>query len=45
MYAVDLFGHTVVRTPDRTLRTAEFPGVKPRQILELLALGRGEPVL
>jgi SARP family transcriptional regulator, regulator of embCAB operon len=45
MYGIDLFGHTVVRTPDRTLRTPEFPGVKPRQILELVALGRGEPVL
>jgi DNA-binding SARP family transcriptional activator len=43
-FGVHLFGHTAVHTPDRTLRASDFTGVKPRQILELIALGRGEPV-
>jgi len=43
-FTVHLFGHTTVRTPARTLRASDFSGVKPRQILELIALGRGEPV-
>ena len=43
-FGVHLFGHTTVHTPDRTLRASDFMGVKPRQILELIALGRGEPV-
>ena len=43
-FAVHVFGHTTVHTPDRTLRASDFTGVKPRQILELIALGRGEPV-
>lgn len=43
-FAVRVFGHTSVHTPDRTLRASDFSGVKPRQILELVALGRGEPV-
>ena len=43
-FTVHVFGHTTVRTPDRTLRASDFTGVKPRQILELVALGRGEPV-
>jgi DNA-binding SARP family transcriptional activator len=43
-FGVQVFGHTTVRTPGRTLRASDFTGVKPRQILELLALGRGEPV-
>ena len=43
-FAVHVFGHTTVRTPDRILRASDFTGVKPRQILELIALGRGEPV-
>src|SRR4051794_29625158 len=43
-FSVHLFGHTAVRTPARTLRASDFAGVKPRQILELIALGRGEPV-
>ena len=43
-FGVRLFGHTTVHTPDRTLRASDFMGVKPRQILELIALGRGEPV-
>jgi hypothetical protein len=42
-FGVHLFGHTTVHTPDRTLRASDFLGVKPRQILELIALGRGEP--
>jgi DNA-binding SARP family transcriptional activator len=42
--SVEVFGHTTVGTPDRTLRASDFTGVKPRQILELVALGRGEPV-
>ena len=41
---LDVFGHTTVRTPERTLRASDFTGVKPRQILELVGLGRGEPV-
>ena len=40
-FTVHLFGHTTVSTPDRTLRASDFTGVKPRQILELVALGRG----
>ena len=43
-FAVSVFGHTTVRTPLRTLKAADFSGVKPRQLLELIALGRGEPV-
>ncbi|MDT0351928.1 hypothetical protein [Pseudonocardia sp. DSM 45834] len=43
-FTVHVFGHTTVSTPDRTLRASDFTGVKPRQILELVALGRGEPV-
>jgi len=43
-FAVHVFGHTTVRTPDRILRASDFTGVKPRQILELIALGRGEPM-
>jgi DNA-binding SARP family transcriptional activator len=43
-FGVVVFGHTTVRTPDRMLRASDFTGVKPRQILELIALGRGEPV-
>ena len=43
-FGVRVFGHTVVRTPRATLRASDFSGVKPRQILELVALGRGEPV-
>lgn len=43
-FTVALFGHTTVHTPGRTLRASDFTGVKPRQILELVALGRGEPV-
>jgi DNA-binding SARP family transcriptional activator len=43
-FTVEMFGHTTVRTPQRTLRASDFTGVKPRQILELIALGRGEPV-
>ena len=43
-FTVGVFGHTTVRTPHRTLRASDFTGVKPRQILELIALGRGEPV-
>ena len=43
-FTVEVFGHTTVRTPQRTLRASDFTGVKPRQILELIALGRGEPV-
>jgi DNA-binding SARP family transcriptional activator len=43
-FSLHLFGHTAVRTPARTLRASDFSGVKPRQILELIALGRGEPV-
>jgi DNA-binding SARP family transcriptional activator len=43
-FGVALFGHTTVRTPRRTLRASDFTGVKPRQILELVALGKGEPV-
>ena len=43
-FVVHVFGHTTVRTPDRILRASDFTGVKPRQILELIALGRGEPV-
>jgi DNA-binding SARP family transcriptional activator len=43
-FTVEVFGHTTVRTPQRTLRASDFNGVKPRQILELIALGRGEPV-
>jgi SARP family transcriptional regulator, regulator of embCAB operon len=42
--SVEVLGHTTVRTPERTLRASDFTGVKPRQILELVALGRGEPV-
>jgi DNA-binding SARP family transcriptional activator len=42
--AVELLGPTAVRTPHRTLRESDFTGVKPRQILELVALGRGAPV-
>jgi DNA-binding SARP family transcriptional activator len=44
LFGVEVFGHTTVRTPARTLRESDFSGVKPRQILELIALGRGEPV-
>jgi DNA-binding SARP family transcriptional activator len=43
-FTVHVFGHTTVRTPDRILLASDFTGVKPRQILELIALGRGEPV-
>ena len=43
-FAVHVFGHTTVCTPDRILRASDFTGVKPRQILELIALGRGEPM-
>lgn len=43
-FTVEVFGHTIVRAPHRTLRASDFSGVKPRQILELIALGRGEPV-
>jgi DNA-binding SARP family transcriptional activator len=43
-FGVELLGHTTVRTPQRTLRASDFSGVKPRQILELVALGKGEPV-
>jgi len=43
-FTVGLFGHTTVRTAQRVLRASDFTGVKPRQILELIALGRGEPV-
>jgi DNA-binding SARP family transcriptional activator len=43
-FSLELLGPTVVRTPRRVLRGSELPGVKPRQILELVALGRGEPV-
>lgn len=43
-FTVAVFGHTTVHTPHRTLRASDFTGVKPRQILELIALGRGEPV-
>jgi SARP family transcriptional regulator, regulator of embCAB operon len=43
-FTVEVFGHTTVRTPQRTLRASDFTGVKPRQLLELIALGKGEPV-
>jgi len=43
-FTVEVFGHTTVHAPHRTLRASDFTGVKPRQILELIALGRGEPV-
>ena len=39
-FTVEVFGHTTVRTPQRTLQASDFTGVKPRQILELIALGR-----
>jgi DNA-binding SARP family transcriptional activator len=43
-FAVEVFGHTTVHAPHGTLRASDFTGVKPRQLLELIALGRGEPV-
>jgi DNA-binding SARP family transcriptional activator len=43
-FTMEVLGHTMVHTPLRTLRASDFTGVKPRQILELIALGRGEPV-
>lgn len=49
MFQICLFGTTAVRTPGRTIGLDELPGGKPRQLLEILALGRGtvitKPVL
>ena len=36
-FTMEVFGHTTVRAPHRTLRASDFTGVKPRQILELIA--------
>jgi SARP family transcriptional regulator, regulator of embCAB operon len=44
MHEIEILGHTAVHGPDRTVREPYFPGCKPRQVLELLALGRGSPV-
>jgi SARP family transcriptional regulator, regulator of embCAB operon len=41
---VQLIGATQVVTPDRVLAGRDFGGVKPRQLLELLALEAGAPV-
>jgi DNA-binding SARP family transcriptional activator len=37
-YDIKLFGHTEVRSPGATLTARDFGGIKPRQILTLLAL-------
>lgn len=44
MLHVRLFGATSVLDGSRTLGPGEFGGVKPRRILEALALSRGHPV-
>jgi DNA-binding SARP family transcriptional activator len=41
---IQLIGATEVVTGDRRLTAKDIPGVKPRQILELLALNVGRPV-
>lgn len=39
-----LFGPLAVADGDRTLGPRDFPGVKPKQVLEILLLSRGHPV-
>lgn len=44
MLAIKLFGTTTVTTPDGTVLAGDLGGVKPRQILEILALAPGTAV-
>lgn len=44
MLRITLFGATSVTDGNRTLSTRDLGGVKPRQILEILALEPGHPV-
>lgn len=44
MFRVSLLGTTKVQTPERLLAGRDFAGVKPRQILEILAVELGRPV-
>jgi len=44
MLTIKLFGPTCVETDTRTITAADLGGVKPRQILELLALSAGTPI-
>ena len=44
MLAIKLFGTTTVTTPHGTVLAADVGGVKPRQILEILALSPGSAV-
>ena len=39
-----LFGPLAVADGERTLGPRDFPGVKPKQVLEILLLSRGHPV-
>jgi DNA-binding SARP family transcriptional activator len=44
MFTITLFGRTRIDCDGRTLRAEDFPGTKPRQLLELLGLGGGAAV-
>jgi DNA-binding SARP family transcriptional activator len=44
VFRISLFGHTRIGANPRVLSADDLPGLKPRQLLELLALGRGAPV-
>lgn len=44
MFRIELFGGTRVVTDDRTIETPGLGGVKPRQILEILACTPGTPM-
>jgi DNA-binding SARP family transcriptional activator len=44
MLAITLFGPTSARTDSEATELTDFGGVKPRQILEILALKAGTPV-
>ena len=44
MLHIDLFGTTTMHTDDGGFRSLEVSGVKPRQILEMLAARLGSPV-
>lgn len=44
MLEIKLFGATAVTSPNGTVLATELGGVKPRQILQILALSTGTPV-
>jgi len=44
VFRISLFGRTRIEGGLRVLNADDLPGLKPRQLLELLALGRGAPV-